>query len=91
MELWKICFKNNAADGTRSSFDGHCAMTNAEEENDPKNVVSSFISPSPRLVLFHCKFSVAGNMSRGILRGEYEEEKYIQSIALSCYCNQLLF
>ena len=66
-------------------------MTNAEEENDPKNVVSSFISPSPGLVLIHCKFSVAGNMSRGILRGEYEEEKYIQSIALSCYCNQLLF
>ena len=58
----------------------------------PKNVVSSFISPPPRrLVLFHCKFSVAGNMSRGILRGEYEEEKYKQSIALSSYCNQLLF
>ena len=64
-------------------------MTNAEEENEPQKC-GKFIHP-PRLVLFHCKFSVAGNMSRGILRGEYEEEKYIQSIALSCYCNQLLF
>lgn len=47
LELWQICFKNNAADDTRSSFDGHCGMTNAKEENDPKNVVSSFILPPP--------------------------------------------
>ena len=54
----------------------------------PKNVVSSFIPPPPPTcavsLQIYRKYRIflGGEMSRGILRGEYEQEKYIQSIAL---------
>ena len=59
----------------------------------PKNVVSSFILPPPPppppptcavSLQIYCKYRsfLGEDMSRGILRGEYEQEKYIQSIAL---------
>ena len=62
-------------------------MISAKEENEVKNVVSSLNHNSKSDL---CFFSLS--MSRGISRGEYEQEKYIQCIALfCCNCYELLF
>ena len=37
--LCQICFESNAAGVTKFSFEGHCAMTNADEANEVQEYV----------------------------------------------------